>query len=754
LSSAGERPISDGTIRDLELPGCTPEPLMNYLKALGVLRLVSEQKDKNARGWWKDDSLWLKCPLDQEQLLSFFLADYKPTPLIAAWAGGSGFFKKDNKQAVNALKQSKSERVRTYAAVIRKVEEILREENIADKPRDEEKSRLIRRYRSELPEEVLPWIDAALVLQDEGQKAAPLLGTGGNDGRLDFSLNFMQRIVALGLHGASVSDDAERLLQNALLGKATTLQAASVGQFAPGRVGGPNGTQGMEGSSLSNPWDFILMIEGALFFAGAVVRRMGLGHSGRASFPFTVRAVAAGFDCAAMEDASVSRGELWLPLWSRPCGTAELRQLFGEARAEVSGRLAANATDFARAVTGFGVDRGIAGFVRVGLLQRSGRSFLAAPLGRFQVTARPSVDLLREVDGWLDRSRVASSGKNVPARLFAALRAVDSSVIDFCKYGGAPLFQKILTAVGGIERALALTRGKIGEREMPPLAGLSADWIDAADDGSLEFTVARALASIYDSAGKVGPLRVNLEAVDWKNHSRSWVERELAVVWSAADLPTNAFRVLERRILDGERAGCTQLPLASRRPISLDVIGAFIWGEVNDARIEDLLWGLMLVSSVTDAPASAPTHETPPLPREYALLKLLFLPRALIAEVRGDRLRWRLARNDESGTVIRAEPRIVPLLRAGRVGEACRLAAQRLRSSGLPPIPGGLPSGKTRDNTWCERALGQNQAHRLAAALLLPISSRAVGYLVELVCRQQNAVAEALAVATAGGAND
>jgi CRISPR-associated protein Csx17 len=39
-------------IHDLELRGCTPEPLMSYLKALGILRLVSEQKDNNTRGWW------------------------------------------------------------------------------------------------------------------------------------------------------------------------------------------------------------------------------------------------------------------------------------------------------------------------------------------------------------------------------------------------------------------------------------------------------------------------------------------------------------------------------------------------------------------------------------------------------------------------------------------------------------------------------------------------------------------------------
>jgi len=40
---------------DLALPGCAPEPLMAYLQALGILRLVGEQKDSDARGWWGND---------------------------------------------------------------------------------------------------------------------------------------------------------------------------------------------------------------------------------------------------------------------------------------------------------------------------------------------------------------------------------------------------------------------------------------------------------------------------------------------------------------------------------------------------------------------------------------------------------------------------------------------------------------------------------------------------------------------------
>lgn len=46
------------------LDGCAPTPLAHYLKALGVLRLVAEQLDPQARGWWEESAsywrAWLK----------------------------------------------------------------------------------------------------------------------------------------------------------------------------------------------------------------------------------------------------------------------------------------------------------------------------------------------------------------------------------------------------------------------------------------------------------------------------------------------------------------------------------------------------------------------------------------------------------------------------------------------------------------------------------------------------------------------
>ena len=70
---------------EVELRGCTPDPLMAYLKALGIFRLVSEQKDSSARAWWQGDTFFLHSALDREGLADFFLNEYRPTPIASPW---------------------------------------------------------------------------------------------------------------------------------------------------------------------------------------------------------------------------------------------------------------------------------------------------------------------------------------------------------------------------------------------------------------------------------------------------------------------------------------------------------------------------------------------------------------------------------------------------------------------------------------------------------------------------------------------
>jgi CRISPR-associated protein Csx17 len=726
---------------ELPLLGCTPEPLMNYLKALGILRLVTEQADRAARGAWRDGTFVLRSKFDREALERFFLNDYCPTPIVAPWAGGSGFFAKDNRQAVDALAHSGTPRLEAYRDVIGKVRAILREERIKDKPSGEDKERLLRRYRRELPDLFLPWIDAAMAIQAEGQSFAPILGTGGNDGRLDFTLNFMQRLVTLGIPIGKPAASALGWLRQALWGEPTNgLLKAAVGQFAPGRAGGPNATQGMEGSSRDNPWDFVLMLEGAPLLAGAVARRMGVQCRDRAVFPFTVRAAAVGLGCES--EFEEARGEIWLPVWRSFAALSELKILFAEGRAEISGRPALNAVDFARAVAGLGVDRGIGSFARFGFLKRSGKAYLAPALGAFDVERREPIDLLRQTDAWLDRFRAASANPNAPGRFSAALRRTERAIFDYCRYGGTPLFAEILCALGAAERELAVREGKIsGDDACHPLGGLSPDWLAAAHDGSPEFELALSLAGIYDGENKLGPLRANLEPFDWQKPYPDWAEKNRTAVWNSADLTTNLAAVLERRLLDGERSGCESLPLNFKRAASLEAIAAFLSTDgVNDRRLDELLWGLTLVDHRQEYPQVARVRpDAPSLPRAYALVKLLFLPYPLVRKRQEHgRAIWRLATGDEPDAVhISPEPQILPVLRSRRpdsIPEACMLAMRRLRFSGLKPLPYRTGGGRNRDDAWAD-AHGVDPK-RLAAALLFPVGSAAINDLIQLVTRR------------------
>src|SRR5215210_359758 len=100
------------------LTGCAPAPLAHYLKALGILRLVAEQKDPTARGWWKDEAFHLATTLDRAELEHFFLHEYQPTPMISPWNKGAGFVFAANNPALDRLRQSASPRMTPFRVAI------------------------------------------------------------------------------------------------------------------------------------------------------------------------------------------------------------------------------------------------------------------------------------------------------------------------------------------------------------------------------------------------------------------------------------------------------------------------------------------------------------------------------------------------------------------------------------------------------------------------------------------------------------
>lgn len=699
------------------LTGCKPEPLLSYLKALGVFRLISEQIDKTTRAAWEDDVFVLYSNLNATEVFNFFAQSYCPTPIVGPWAGGSGFFEDDNKDALQKIAKSTTPRLALFRQTIKLVVEILVELNQLKKPQDDAKDHLLRQYRYRLPDEFVAWMDSAVVLQNEGQKFPPVLGTGGNDGRLDFTQNLMQRLVDMGLIQDILPKKSRDWLQNALWGEPISgLSNNKIGQFDPGKAGGPNTAQGLDGDSFVNPWEYVLMLEGALLMAGSVTRRLDANATDKAAFPFTVNVSALGNGSVGMDEDS--RGELWCPFWRNPVRLSELKSVFAEGRAQVGTRQARNTVDFARAVAELGVDRGLTGFVRYGFLKRYGKAFIATSLGRFDTqNSVAHANLLSEVDEWLSRYRAVCLRDNVQARFRATLRRLETAIFAYSRFGDVARFGEILRALGACEQALAHNHNKLGvvgksEQPMPPAPYLSAQWVLAAQEDSPEFRIALALAAMRQT-GPIGALRTNMECVvaqswGWKWESNSSAARS---VWSNNSLVKNLNLILEQRLLQSTRTGSLELPLESTLPASLEDINAFIMGNVDDQRIEEWLWGLILthtqeITANQILLTNANNTITLPLPRAYALLKLLFLP-AYSALQTGD------------GRFIKPEPAILHHLQANQLPEACRLAMRRLHVSGYVCMPAPTSNGQTRasDFTLMPRLL-----NRLSAALLIPLA--------------------------------
>ena len=779
----------------IALNGCAPTPLASYLKALGVLRLLSspanhvsgEAADPHARGWWQNECFHLRTTLSRDALLHFFLHDYAPSPIIAPWNGGSGFYPKDNKDGFAPLEAGRVvSRFEHISSAIRSASSKVARLGLTERPEGTAKTELVANLRAELAESALPWLDAALSLSGDGLAYPQLLGTGGNDGRLDFTNNFARRLVSrtrpAGLFDPTTghpSNNAETLLENAVLAApASGLSSAAIGQFAPGAAGGPNATTGFSFDSAVNPWDFVLMLEGASAFAGATSRRHQTGTDIGASFPFTVRTVGAGWGGLEASDENDARAEFWAPLWTRPTRFCEVESLLGEGRAVLNGRTAKDGLDFARAAATLGVSRGISEFERFGFLMRAGKAYLATPTGRRSTAPSSGAQLISDLDagGWLDRVRRLARNGEGPSAARRAIKCLEDAVFRLIAAEETSRnVERVIVSLGQVVGWLVNSpTGRETLRLPPPV--LSATWLVRADDESAEFRIAAALAALGLQTGKqlteagldqtvndgdtdfssvTQEVPDTEEPADARTRLRSTVAPPMAahfapvdetsffykerlgtrrawsvggapptMVWGAGPLITNMIAVLERRLVEAATRGLEDKPFASATVARLSDVAAFLSGDFDDARCAALLAGL-----VWARPArlrSTQTHtSTSALPFAYAALKPLLTTDAALQSV-----------GVLSGPArMPVPPGLVARLRAGgdsRDGRATdrvvRLALARARASGLP-TPFDTARSGTRESV--DRMGAGVAADRLAASLLIPIGDLALTALLE-----------------------
>jgi CRISPR-associated protein Csx17 len=359
-----------------------------------------------------------------------------------------------------------------------------------------------------------------------------------------------------------------------------------------------------------------------------------------------------------------------------------------------------------------GAQRGVAEYHRFALLQREPLSpKKATPLGRVRVRENPRASLISELDanGWLSRARRAVREKTAPDSLGTLGSDLDKALFRLAGDGSTEAVQEALIAIGALMLE-AKRRPKLRE-SLPPPPRLSAEWATAADDGSHEFALAEALASLDARAEKFRlPFRRHLVPIDWPKGRETWDDTtgsKALAVWTGRDLIRDMAAALERRLIEAHRhcfanQGTAELPLRGCRPAPLAAVAAFLAGRTDDHQIAAFAAGLAWTKARTGTSSGIEREDV--LPFAYAALKPIFAFDGVGLKAGEKRLLDPLP--------------LVRLIRASRVTDAIRKAQQMARGAGLPTPFAQLEPTSSPD------------PDRLAAALLFPIAPMAYDRLI------------------------
>lgn len=732
------------------LSGSVPPPLLAYLKALGVFRVIASQHDPEATARWRGGALVIEGPnLDADSVVAFFADRYAPSPIVSPWNSRGGF-RTDRMQSseklVAAIEASSADRLGPYRDVIGAVRRVRADAVerglvIKEEVGTKQKRAFLEFCRGNLPDEALDWFDAAVVVLDDEKVAYPALlgGTGGNLGSGDLSSNYMEAVLDItgAARRAASPELNESRLRFALFGTGSPKLAQSLpGQFDPAGAGGLN----VEGrGKVANPWDFVLGMEGALFFTAGSARRLG-AHAASAAVPFTAPRSRPGATPGASDEENI-RAEIWLPEWDDALSRRAVEHLFHEARMQWNRDSAASNIDFARAAATLGVDRQITSFTRYLVAERFGLSNLALPVGRVSVRARSStaVETTAQLDRWIGAVRRIGEP---PASVRSLRNLVDRAQIDVALRPTASRLLDLLTATAKLEQAVGRSAA-LWDRVTVPVREIRAeDWVPHLElDATPERRIARAVASARDRL-RPGPLDQPTAAsasmavllrpihLDRRSHRPTWSSHRAG----SGLIDGRTTRALvdaigERNLRSGQsprpaddadsRVKGVRLAWDHAWPCDAVDVHHFAAGLLDEQLIADHLLGLCLLDWRKARPASGETRREAPSLRDPVVSSLAPFVNACGLPVEDDsgHTRWLPARLDGD---------TVPALASGRTAEALAHAGVRYQQFGFDFAMRPTSARPIVD-----------AAHALAA-LTVPMTAAAVMDGVRAVCPSPN----------------
>lgn len=553
------------------LNGLRADSLGSYLASLGLFS-VTTQEWPRIRAVWRNGSFCLVGgPADLEQ--------------VVECVGGIG--------------------ERSSWSIYEKLWEKTKKEDVA-----KQVSVQTARWRGlEAKESSLRMFGAHLAL-DGRIRMNPLLGTGGNAGKRDFSRGWKAAVQVIKIPPRGQSRDTlNNDLRSLLSGKA----CAYLGSFQAGSWFGaankiynhgnlsapsnsPRGTKQPYREGEITPWAMALACEGLSYFAGSTSRQLGSHRQPKGAFPFITEAMAP----QGSDEAGSVEAEVWAPIWEQPMTEPELRSLFLRGRTELGGKGAISPSAFAVGITSRGVDAGILEFRRFLLLHTTSAQTFESRLATTVPVPKTNLD-----------SATTQAVHTIFA--FHETLPVDRKVGKRWKFSGlrGPLEQALVDfaatvpVAGHVEQAWALVDGmfatliKVDRNRkfrtynvrFQLLPGEWAAKLFHQDPPCQEARLALAVSSLYGTT-RCPPAIAYRVGVEKKDGRLRWEFPESPParrVWNDAELTDNLGSMAERRTMDALKKPAPHPPFGASIKVGLEDVHSWL-----SADLDEELMGLWL----------------------------------------------------------------------------------------------------------------------------------------------------------------
>ena len=595
------------------------------------------------------------------------------------------------------------------------------------KGRDRKTSRRTARWRSlEAEEQLLPLFGAHLAL-DGRVRMNPLLGTGGNAGKRDFSKGWKDAVQVINKppqsHGREVFDSDLKAFLN---GDACTyLDGFSAGSwFGAANKIYNHGTRQPYRKGEVTPWAMALACEGLPYFSGGPSRQLGSRQQPKGAFPFVTVAMAP--KCA--DEAGSVEAEVWAPIWNQPMTEPELRALFLRGRTELGGKGATSSAAFAVGVMGRGVDAGVAEFRRFLLQHTTSAQTFEPRLATVVPVPKTSLDsaTTKATRAIVELYNGLPSDRKVDQRWkFSGLRGpLEQALVDFAAAQSREgrteqawtLVDEMIGALVKVDRNRTFRSHNFQSRLLP---GEWAARLFQEDPPDRETRLALAVSSLAETptsppfiAHRVG-LKKRTDGPRWEFPESAPARR----IWNDAALTDNLGAMAERRVMEELRNAAPRPPFGAAIRVGLEDVCAWLSGQIDEDRMRLWLdrlcvfdWGGTASREAAKVLQSSFTSARPVIDGALALY-------ALFRPLASDWLFRQILRKSgiqaENKSTCACLGRVIAMLRHGDVNAAAEVAMGAYRAAGV-----ALADIKT--------PLDGPEPERLLTSLVIPVRDRQV----------------------------